>query len=114
MTLTGHEGIVHGVGLNFHHGKRHVISGSSDKNVKVWDLTTGRCIRTLAQHDNTVCSVVVAGGFIYSGSFAEIKIWDGDTYQEVTTLRGHNHWVRAIVVRDGVLYSGSYNAIMVS
>ena len=79
---------------------------------KVWDVHSGTCIRTLDVHDNTVCSVVVAEGYIFTGSYAEIKVFDRH-YNVVATLRGHNHWVRAIFAWNGLLFTGSYNMILV-
>lgn len=107
-TLRGHEGIVHGVGVN----GNQIVSGSSDRMIKVWDMQSGKCLRTLEQQDNTVCSVIVAEGFVFTGSFGEIKVWDRE-YNLVDTLRGHNHWVRALCVSNRMLFTGSYNIIKV-
>ena len=38
---------------------RRVVSGSSDKTLKVWDVTTGECVATLEGHSETVFGVAV-------------------------------------------------------
>lgn len=43
--------------------------------------------------DNTVCALVVASGYLFSGSYQHMKVWDLESYECVTTLAGHNHWV---------------------
>jgi WD40 repeat protein len=34
-----------------------VVSGSDDKTLRLWDLATGKCIKTLEGHSNGVLSV---------------------------------------------------------
>lgn len=41
---------------------------------KVWDLETNECIRILEDHDNTVCTLVVASGYLFSGSYTHLKV----------------------------------------
>jgi len=108
-TLEGHNGIVHTVVFL----GRDIISGSDDKTIKVWNVDTGECTRTLTAHDNTVCAILIVGGYMFSGSYNHIKVWDTDNYKVVRNLTGHNHWVRALTTAGGFLYSGSYNAIKV-
>jgi WD40 repeat protein len=110
QTLLGHEGIVHAVVV---HGNL-LCSGSSDKSIRIWDLSkNGECVKIIKFHDNTVCSLAVANGILFSGSYTEIKVWDLETFECIQTLTGHNHWVRALAVSGGRLYSGSYNIINV-
>ncbi|KAH3743506.1 Rfwd1prov protein [Pelomyxa schiedti] len=107
QVLKGHEGIVHAVVAI---GNK-LFSGSSDKLIKVWDLERMECITTCPGHDNTVCALTIAAGYLISGSHQQLKVWNLDTYECITTLVGHNHWVRAITSGGGYLYSGSYNLI---
>ncbi|KAH8052730.1 hypothetical protein JL722_9861 [Aureococcus anophagefferens] len=47
---------------------RRVVSGSSDKTVKVWDAATGECVATLAGHSGLVWrGVLVLSGVIFPG-----------------------------------------------
>ncbi len=60
------------------HGSK-IVSGSGDKTIKVWDVSTGACLRTLQGHTDYVFSVCVSpdGSKIVSGSGDKtIKVWD--------------------------------------
>ena len=56
QTLQGHTSYVTSVAWN-HDGSK-IVSGSSDKTVKVWDAVSGRgLLQTLKGHTSTVTSV---------------------------------------------------------
>ena len=38
-----------------------VLTGSADKTAKLWNLSSGECIRTFEGHTNRVCSVALQG-----------------------------------------------------
>ena len=40
-------------------GKDHILSASRDKSIKVWDASTGFCLKTLNGHDEWVRRVKV-------------------------------------------------------
>ena len=58
-----------------------LASGSSDESIKIWNIDTGECIRTLTGHTNSVYSLqLLANNKLASGSSdATIKIWNVDT-----------------------------------
>ena len=53
-----------------------IISGSGDKTIKIWDITSGLCLKTIECHRNIVMSVLAASdNLIISGSYDKtIKI----------------------------------------
>lgn len=56
-----------------------VGSGSDDKEIKLWDLNSGRCIRTFKEHKDSVYCVTFSpdGTMIASASDdSSIKIWN--------------------------------------
>ena len=56
-----------------------LASGSDDQTVKLWDVASGECLRTLEGHSNYVYSVAfdVSGGTLASGSDDRtVKLWD--------------------------------------
>ena len=77
---------------------KFIVSGSSDDTIKIWDIKTGECLKTLEGHENSVNSVAITpdGKYIVSGdnySFGEekggtIKIWDLKTGECLNTLDG--------------------------
>ncbi len=55
-----------------------IVSGSWDYTIKIWNLATGECLRTLEGHLDSVNSVAITldGTKIVSGSCDNtIKIW---------------------------------------
>jgi hypothetical protein len=90
MPLEGHSRSVFAVAYS-PDGKR-ILSGSSDRALKVWDAATGQHWLTLKGHTGTVRSVAFSpdGKRIVSGSSDRtLKIWDAETGQENITLKGH-------------------------
>jgi WD40 repeat protein len=84
----------------------------NDKTIKIWDLSTGKCIATLRGHSGSVISITqLADGKIASCSYDyHIKIWDLSTEQCVATLTGHSFSVKSIIqLSDGKIASCSYD-----
>ena len=68
------------------------LSGSIDSTLKLWDVATGREIRTFSGHSDTVNSVAFSpdGKQVLSGSGdSTIKLWDASTGREIRTFLGH-------------------------
>lgn len=66
-----------------------LVSGSSDENLRIWDVRGGRCLRTLAAHSDPVTSVEFSsdGTLVASGSQdGLIRLWDTRTGQCLKTL----------------------------
>jgi WD40 repeat protein len=64
-----------------------------DKSLLLWDLNTGREIRTFAGHTGDVSSVAFSpnGKYALSGSWDQtIKLWEVATGREIRTFTGHN------------------------
>ncbi|KAG8893623.1 SCF ubiquitin ligase complex subunit cdc4, partial [Tulasnella sp. 403] len=72
-TLRGH---LYGVTSVAAHG-RIVASGSDDMTVRIWDLVTGECRRTLVGHTDNVLSVALdpVRKIVASGSLYCVRIW---------------------------------------
>ncbi len=91
-TLTGHVWDVNTVAVSAD-GKR-LVSGSDDMTIMIWDLETGKSLKTLQEHTNRVRSVAVSadGKRLVSGSDdMTIMIWDLETGKSLKTLQGHGH-----------------------
>ncbi|RKP27262.1 WD40-repeat-containing domain protein [Syncephalis pseudoplumigaleata] len=74
-TLAGHDGIVTCIDLDFASGR--VVSGSSDRTVRVWDGNIGECERVLASHSGSIYCLQLEGERLFTGSQDRtIKHWE--------------------------------------
>ena len=73
--LTGHTGYVWSLAIS---QGGQLISGSSDKSIKVWDIRSGECLKTLKGHTSSVLSLAITNeGLLMSGSEdRSILIWE--------------------------------------
>jgi WD40 repeat protein len=68
-----------------------LASASHDQTVKLWEVETGRCLRTLEGHSAQVCSVAFTpdGSTLITNSQDQtIRLWDSQTGECLHTLRG--------------------------
>jgi len=96
---------------------KYLCSGSDDKTIKVWNVATGECVKTLTGHTNYVFCVNYnpQSNLIVSGSFDEsVRIWDVKTGKCLKTIPAHSDPVSAVHFnRDGTLIvSASYDGLV--
>ena len=87
-----------------------LASGSSDRTIRLWDLTNGAEAARLEGHTGYVMALaVLPNGRLASGSDDRtIRLWDVTTGTETSRLKGHTERVVALaVLPDGRLASGS-------
>ena len=71
---------------------QRAVSASSDKTLKVWDLETGRALRTLEGHSSLLNDVAVNGDgrrAVSASTDNTLKVWDLETGREICALEGH-------------------------
>jgi len=90
-----------------------VVSGSSDRTVRLWEAETGSCKCTLTV-DSAVYSVAFSpdGSNIAAGHGKKIQIFDAQTQAKLgSPLNGHSRSVTSVAWNnDGTkLASGSYD-----
>ena len=95
---------------NIFHNK--LASGSKDNSIKLWDVDTGECLRTLTGHSGTVISLhLLPNNILASGSLDKsIKLWNVSSGECIRTLNGHSEYVYALqLLAKNKLASGSWD-----
>jgi WD40 repeat protein len=110
VVQTGHSVAINSIALSAD-GKT-LASGSHDNTIKLWEVATGRELRTLTGHAGAVNSVALSadGKTLASGNGDNtIKLWEVATGRELRTLAGHSREVNSVAFSaDGkTLASGS-------
>lgn len=85
-----HDAMVNSV--SFSPDGKYLVSASYDKSVRIWDLSTLRCVHSLEGHTNFVYTANYSpdGRYIVSVSEGTIKIWNVNTGKCIETLDGQN------------------------
>jgi len=89
-----------------------LASGGRDKTIKLWEVNTGKLLKTLEGHTWTIFSISFSpdGKILASGSAdTSIKLWKVSSEDLPKTLVGHQDWVSSVSFSpDGrILASGS-------
>lgn len=89
-----------------------VVSGGCDRDVRVWDLSTGKCKYVLSGHRSTVrcLRVLEERPIAISGARdGTLRVWNVETGTLIHTLAGHQHSVRCLDVAGNMVASASYD-----
>lgn len=100
-------------GLGFSHDGRTIATGNFNGTVKLWDVGSGRLLRTLDGHTDLVYKGVFSPDEKILASCSrdgKIKIWDVATGTELRTLTGHTRPIKAVAFSpDGNLLASVSN-----
>ncbi|KAM0334134.1 hypothetical protein ACHAQA_001154 [Verticillium albo-atrum] len=90
-----------------------LVSGGCDRDVRVWDLTTGACSHVLRGHTSTVrCLKMSDANTAISGSRdTTLRVWDIRTGLCRNVLVGHGASVRCLEIHGDTVVSGSYDTM---
>lgn len=88
-----------------------LVSGGCDRDVRVWDLTTGVALHMLRGHTSTVRCLKMSGPNIaISGSRdTTLRVWDISKGVCRHVLVGHQASVRCLEIHGDLVVSGSYD-----
>lgn len=112
-TLKGHSGWPAGIcSVAISPNNQIVADASEDNTIKLWNLSTGKEIRTLHGHSGFVRAIAFSpdGQILVSGSNDKtIKLWNLSNGKQFYTLTGHSECVTTVAISpDGQwLASGS-------
>lgn len=85
-----------------------LATGSYDATVKIWDIESGECIRTLTGHTSGVRALQFDDQKLISGSMdGTLKIWNWRTGTCLSTLTGHTDGVVSLHYDGCLMASGS-------
>jgi WD40 repeat protein len=109
-TLTRHESWIYA--LVYIEKENRLLSGSFKGEIRVWDLTTYECIRTIyeAHYKGIRCLLYLPNGYFASGCSwnKDIKIWDLKNYECINTLSGHKNVITSLLLlKDNRIVSAS-------
>eukprot|EP01133_Synstelium_polycarpum_P013717 gene13717-16171_t len=92
-TFTGHqEGVLClALATQAHKESSTLVTGSADSTLKVWDVTSTKCLGTLEGHGGWVTSCEIGpDAKIISGSYDKtLKLWDLNKCTKIKSFRGH-------------------------
>ena len=83
-----------------------------DERIDIWDIKTGKCLKTLYSAFLSSISILPDGNYIVLGRRdGKIEIWDFEIGECLKTLDGHLDYVSSITISpDGkYIVSGSYD-----
>ena len=82
-------------------GGRFVVSGGSDRVVRLWDPATGRLVREMAGHEDAVTAVAAGATRLVSASRdGTARLWALEDGRCLGTLRGHEGRVLAVALDE--------------
>jgi len=126
----GHKALISDV--TFTSDGRYLVSAGDDKVVRVWDLETGRTVRTLrgqigAGNEGKIFAMALSpdgrwlavGGWMQAsstGNYGDIRLYNFPTGELVMLLKGHTSVVYGLAFSPDSRYlvsgSGDFNAIV--
>lgn len=86
-------------GIDFHPAGSHLVTGSGDKSIKIWDFVNSCCATTFIEHTMPVWTTKFhdTGDFVLSGSMdASMKLFDLNAEKVRQAYWGHTDSVNSV------------------
>lgn len=88
--------------------RKYLMSGSYDATVKIWNVETGECFKTLTGHSKGVRSLAFDSQKLITGGLdSTVKVWNYHTGKCIATYRGHEDAVSSVDFSNKTIVSGS-------
>ncbi|RMZ82536.1 hypothetical protein DV737_g2013, partial [Chaetothyriales sp. CBS 132003] len=84
-----------------------LVSASWDKTLRLWDVTTGYCLKTLKGHTDWVRAVTPSldGRWLLSAGNDHVpRLWDASTGESKISFLGHEHVLEAVAFAPAAAY----------
>ncbi|KAL3417806.1 nuclear distribution protein pac-1a [Phlyctema vagabunda] len=105
-TLPGHDHSVSAVRFLSSSGNL-LVSASRDRSLRIWDVLTGYCVKTIRGHNDWVRDVSPSfdGQWLVSGGNDQTaRIWDASSGEARATLLGHENFIECCVFAPPASY----------
>ena len=84
-----------------------LVSASRDKTLRIWDVTTGYCVKTIRGHADWVRDVSPSfdGRFLLScGNDSTARLWDASSGETRSVFDGHDHVIECCTFAPPTTY----------
>ncbi|KAJ3433632.1 f-box/wd repeat-containing protein pof1 [Anaeramoeba flamelloides] len=106
--LSGHTSTI----KCFKFDEEHLISGSSDCTVKIWDTQQKKCKSTI-EHTDSIWTLDYLGDYLVTGSKdTAVRWWSLPREEMLDLLVGHTAPVSCIEYQNSEIVSGSYDSVI--
>ena len=99
MVLEGHSGSVNSVAISA--DASIAVSGGDDKDLRVWNLASGKCVHVLSGHSEAINSITVSAdnSIVVSASKDNtLRVWNLESGRCSLVLEGHKNHVELVAV----------------
>ena len=75
-----------------------LVSGSADKQLRKWDMSTCECVQDYVGHDSTINKVMYKDDMLFSVSYDKTaRLWDFETGECLRVFTGHGNNVNSLL-----------------